>query len=104
MSRSDDETASRSRGARTAVRAAGHTASGGHPPYRNRISREPNVLPPKPHGAHRMEFQEYPKWLHFDGEPSVLVADEGEEAAALDARRPKPATKAKAPAPADPAE
>lgn len=24
---------------------------------------------------------EYPKWLHFEGEPSVLVRDEGEEAA-----------------------
>jgi hypothetical protein len=42
------------------------------------------------------EFEEYPKWLHFDGEPSVLVQDEDEETAVLAAREPAPpAPKAK---------
>lgn len=32
------------------------------------------------------ELEEYPKWLHFDGEASVLVQDEDAEAAALNGR------------------
>lgn len=35
-----------------------------------------------------MDFVEFPKWLHFDGEPSVLVQDAEEEAAILAAREP----------------
>lgn len=37
------------------------------------------------------EYKPYPKWLHCDGEPSVLVKDEAEHEAALAAREPAPA-------------
>lgn len=82
----DDEARGRSRGRSTAaqVRSVGHAASGGHSPYRFR--REPNDI--HHHGRKPMayEHQEYPKWLHFEGEPSVLVGSLAEEEAVLGAR------------------
>lgn len=39
------------------------------------------------------EYKPYPKWLHFEGEPSVLVQDEAEHEAVIAARKvaPEPA-------------
>ncbi len=83
----DDEP--RGRGARSAVKAAGHKASGGHSPQtlRNRVIHDPNA-PDEPHHHERrhMAYIPYPKWLHFDGEPSVLVKDEAEREAHMASR------------------
>lgn len=83
-------------------------SAGGHSPYRNHISREPNVLPPQPHRHHRMDFQEYPKWVHFDDAASVMVQNAGEEAAVISAHTPlskrKPLKAAVVEAPANDAE
>ena len=87
---SDDK--ARGRSAARQVRSVSHPRGGGHSPYRFR--REPNTYDPlhphRRHGGRNMEFQEYPKWLHFEGEPSVLVQDADEEAAALAERAPAP--------------
>lgn len=86
----DDEPKSRTS---RAIRAAGHRASGGHSlliprPAGHRLHREPNNLDHH-HQGHRMTaFAEYPKWLHFEGEPSVLVRDADDETEALAAREP----------------
>lgn len=90
MSQDDEH---RARGAKAAALAktVAHRSSGGHSPHiaqlRNRVEHDPNTVP-HPHRAHRMtyEYQAYPKWLHFDGAPSVLVQDETEQDAVLAAR------------------
>lgn len=74
------------------VRAIGHKASGGHSlltprPLRNRLERDPNTIDrPHHHREHPMAYVPYPKWLHFEGEPSVLVANKDEHDAVMAAR------------------
>lgn len=73
------------------IRAAGHKASGGHSlltprAVGHRLHREPNDFSDHTKGRSRMTYVPYPKWLHFDGEPSVLVRDKDGEAEALAAR------------------
>ncbi len=91
MSR-DDEIASRagSRGARSTVRSAGHTASGGHSLLKNRISHEPNALPPDFKRHHMPQHTDYPRWVHFEGKPSVVAQTPEEEAALIEADKPAP--------------
>lgn len=77
----------KSRTART-VRAVGHKASGGHSlltprTVGHRLHREPNDFSDHHRGRSRMVYVPYPRWLHFEDGPSILVQDEAEEVATL---------------------
>lgn len=80
MSGQDEKSASRGRGAARTVRSVGHTASGGHSPYRNHITREPNALPPQHKARHPVAHQEYPKRLYLGDGPSVRALSAEHEA------------------------
>lgn len=84
----------KSRTART-IRAAGHKAAGGHSlltprPVGHRLHREPNDFSDHRKGHRSMAYVPYPKWLHFEGAPSVLVQNEAEHEAVMDAREAAP--------------
>jgi len=82
---SDDETRARGPKAASLARAVAHKSSGGHSPHiaqlRNRVEHDPNpAFPPRTHSMSYV-YKPYPKWLHFEGDPSVLVQDEAEHEA-----------------------